>query len=287
MGAKENVTNTGAGAPVDQGFKAKVRAMIRGDGKRDIASLTRKAATGAWAWLRFQAVEISKEIRQAVNPPVRVRRLPGGALAIVCKPEFGGLTTVLSGQQPSQVRLNGFEVRSYRLGNGGDLGALIGTFHDEATARHGLELISSALVGGGRGTGKWILGAAAAVVLLVFASSFFRGPVPGAATKAAGDVEQAQEAKPKADVLRDAFGAISPASTDSSSYVANAGADEPGESLADTIYRNAMAASQQTSYEAGPPQSPIENPQVGDFGLGVSSKEGCDPALKFTVASTP
>ena len=283
MGTQDEADKGGAAAPTGQQNKARWWTMISARAKRDLPFLLKGAARQAWAWLRLQAVEIGKELRQAANPPVRVRRLPGGALAIVCKPAFGGLTTVLSAQQASQVHVSGNEVRSYPLSNETE-SALIGAFPDEATARHGLELISNALVGG-RGAGRWVLGAAAAVIALVFVSALFRSPATVGGAKPDGESEQAPSAAPQADVLRDAFGAS--AGPLGAATATNEGPATAGEALADKIYAQAMAASQQTAYEAGPPQSPIENPNAGDFGLGVSSKEGCDPALKFKVAAQP
>jgi len=422
MSAENQIAKGGASAPSERRNHVRWWTMISVRAKQSLPVLLKGSARRAWAWLQLQAVEIGKEIRQAANPPVRVRRLPGGAIAIVCKPAFGGMTTVLPVHEAAQVRkappevsalieeagytgegdalitawkaqilatepsnvwalrsielvralvpalvalrkggaltINQDAVRrfgtleaAYELAQSEDVpaearerllellraipgfkldkgpnqsafaaeqfgyvamhafsalrsengtaaradvavrsypasgqGFLIGRFPDDATASHSMELISNALVGG-RGAGRWALGAATAVVALVFVSALFREPATAGVTKEVGAAEQVQTEAPQADVLRDAFGASAgPLGATRATSEAPASSSQ---SLADKIYEQAMAASQQSTYQEGPPQSPIENPQAGDFGLGVSSKEGCDPALKFKVASQP
>lgn len=387
-----------------------------------LATALIKGAQGIGRWLRFQSVEISKEVRRAARPPVRVRRQPGGAIAIIAKPEFGGMTTVLPVHEAAQVRvappevmslisatgyagdsdalvsawndrilasdgaslwarrsaefvaalvpalvalrdqgsliiseatlrrfealqntvelaqredvpavaktrlntlltalpgfkwdkgamcqsstaseqfsyltmyafsaLNsgpapaGVDVRSYHAGGAGP-GLLIGSFPDESTARHSIELISNVLIGG-RGVGRMAFGAITAVLGLAFVAALVRPPATAKSVPDATGAPQQIEA-PAADVMRDAFG-FGGSANEAPASMPGAPAAAKGESLADQIYAQAMAAAERSSYEAGPPQSPIENPNVADFGLGGSSKAGCDPALKFTVASAP
>ncbi|MEJ7746243.1 MAG: hypothetical protein WKF61_05735, partial [Luteimonas sp.] len=260
------------------------------------------------AWLRLQLVEIGHEIRRVTRPAVRVRRHGTASIAVSTAASHGGgvLLLPLGGdrivgvtwsrgaladqglvvtKRPTESDIeftHPYGVEAYADGPQGREVWPIAAFETQADAEHCMQTISSAMAGGRR-TGGWLLGAASAAVVVLLVASLIR---PAATAADASEKTTPEQATPVGDVLRDAFGGstATPDAVESAPVTAPASA---GESLAEQIYAQAMAASQQSAYEAGPPQSPIENPQAGDFGLGAAGKEGCDPALKFTVASQP
>ena len=263
-------------------------------GDRTGEKLLRSARmVGAWLW--FQVVEIGHELRRAVFPPVRVKRhgqssiavsVPGGnGEGVLLLPLAGDNIVGVHCVRGTTNEEFPFVVEAFcgRIERGG---WLVGRFKTRDDADFCVDRISSAMAGG-PGMARWVFGTAAAVLALVFLAALLRPAAVAADSKDAAKPTAPAAPPAVADVLRDAFGFNRGAAGSGPATAPAAAAAANGESLADQIYQQAMAASEQSVYAAGPPQSPIENPQVGGFGLGTSSKEGCDPALKFTVAAKP
>lgn len=163
---------------------------------------------------------------------------------------------------------------------------MIGRFTDHRDAVVCTEIIAKALAGHG-GQSKRMAGWVAAALVAMVGFSMFR-PDGAREGEAQASAPPATPAAQVSSLMQEAFGSGMAAEA-----VAHQGAPasvpdalgSTGDSLADQIYAESMAAAKQSQYTMGPPAGPSRDITAGDFGLGVSSKEGCDPALKFKVAA--
>ncbi len=250
-------------------------------------------------WLGVQWVEIRRELRFAWAPPVRVRRHGDRCVAVRTKRDGGSsslLLLPLGGQQVLNVECvktrasaNDTEYHSVVArahGPEGEQAWTIGRFADHRDAQVCTDVIAKALAGtGGQGRRVASWAVAAVAVMLIFV--FFR---PGDVRE--GEAQASAPPPPPAaqvsSLMREAFGSGSVTGAVAHQGSAAAMPDalgSTGDSMADQIYADSMAAAQQSEYTMGPPAGPSRDITAGDFGLGVSSKEGCDPALKFKVAA--
>ena len=253
-------------------------------------------------WLGIQWVEIRRELRFAWNPPVRVRRHGDRCVAVRTKAvgEAASLLLLpLGGHQVMRVECvttrpdaHDAETHSVIASASDPEGRqqwMVGRFTDHRDAVVCTEIIAKALAGNG-GQGKRMAGGVAAALVAMVGFSMFRpgGAREGEAQASAPPATPATPAAQVSSLMQEAFGsgmtAEAIAHEGVPASVPNA-LGSTGDSLADQIYAESMAAAKQSQYTMGPPAGPSRDITAGDFGLGVSSKEGCDPALKFKVAA--
>ncbi len=281
------------------GEAVKSAFVIKGPSGR-IADVKRMAAK-LGRWSNVQRVEIARELRFAFASPVKVRRqgdhcvairtqLPGEAPSVLLLPLVGQhilRVECASGQAANDDDMDGglYRVMAHAEGPEGTRQWLIAGFSDPRDAQACTELVARAL-GGHGGQGKRVASVAAAGLVIVLGFTMLQ---PAAMREGEAQARSAP-VSPQAQVsalMQDAFGTHDAASADiAAAPVSDGGVlGSTGDSLADQIYADSMAAAQQSQYTMGPPAGPSRDITAGDFGLGVSSKEGCDPALKFKVTA--
>lgn len=245
-------------------------------------------------WLAHQAREMWREIKRAARPPVTVRLHGKQVLAISTRPEFGGglVLMPLSGNcgvvaaaWSETVSANAPKAFGVEVWNDAAAGERqiwpVGEFPDRATAEEVVERIRKPLTGST--WGKWVFRAAVLWIALIAVRAWFNAPAP----QGAGAQAATASAVPGSALLQ-LMGPGGMGGSDSPSLAALAGdaggGASGGGSLADDIYKEAMAAQRQSMHEQGPPQTPSPDIDLKSFGLaGGKNGEGCDPKLAFKV----